>query len=91
MEDVRYKSKNVAEAHRAIFDQMELEFPEYEIWERHENFDRKLSAGIVNRMTGVAVTVAVILGDRPRTQPLTDAELARIRAHLASKTEDLVL
>ena len=92
MEDFPYSPQSVAEPYRAIFEQLASCFPAYEVWQRHEDFHRWLSAGVVNRSTGVAVTVTLVRGGHARTQLITAEELARIRTHLESeRAEDLAL
>ena len=92
MEDSPYNPQSVPERYRAVFEQLASSFPEYEVWQRHEDFHRWLSAGVVNRSTGVAVKVTLVRGDHARTQLLTAEELVRIRAHLESeRVDDLTL
>lgn len=87
MEDLRYSQESIAVPYRPIFEQLLSTFPGYEVWQRHENFRRCLSAGVVNRSLGVAVTVEIVRGGRTRTQLLTAEELTRITKHLASDQE----
>lgn len=78
----------VSGAHRAIFEQLANAFPAYEIWERHENFGRRLSGAVLNRATGASVTIPLARGGQARTVLLTPTELEKIRAHVASDAND---
>lgn len=93
MDDFPYRANEVDDDLRPIFEQLVSEFgQEYEIWRRVEDFGRWKSAGVVNRATRTVAIVALQTGLHSRTQPLTPAEVARIRQHLASgSTEDLRL
>lgn len=92
MEDVPYSPQNIAALDRPIFEQLASSYPEYEVWQRHENFHRRLSAGVVNRATGVAITIAVVRGSQMRTQLLSASELAQVGKHLESlQDNDLAL
>ena len=85
MEDIPYSSQNIAAQHRPVFEQLVSFFPEFEVWQRHEDFHRWLSAGIVNRAVGAAVTVKIVRNSHTRSQLLTAEELARIKQHLTSE------
>lgn len=86
--DRRFPSGMVSGAHRAIFEQLANAFPAYEIWERHENFGRRLSGAVLNRATGASVTIPLARGGQARTVLLTPTELEKIRAHVASDAND---
>lgn len=92
MREQRYSPDNVPSAQQLMFNLLQTEFPDFIFWERWENYDRWLSAGIINPKTGGAVTVPLIRGSEQRTVPFTQAEINRIREHLTSQdAEDLVL
>lgn len=87
MEDLPYDPQSILAAQRPIFEQLASSFPEYEVWQRHEDFHRWLSAGVVNRATRAAATVIVVRGGHARTQLLTVDELIQLRKHLASEQD----
>lgn len=93
MPDAIYKSEDVAPEFQPIFEQLRTEFgATYQIWRRVEDFDRWLSAGVLNPSTRVAATIALRKGTRKRTTPLSPSEIQRIREHFASgDQEDLAL
>lgn len=91
MRDSLYTKGAVGFPYQKTFEQLIAAFPEYEVWERHENFDRWLSVGIVNRSTGVAAIAGLVGHHRRRTELLPQDDLARIRAHLQSRSEDDLL
>ena len=65
-------------------------FPEYEVWQRCENFERWLSAAVVIRLTGADVTINLVRDGEERTELLAAPEVQRAREHLASAyNEDL--
>ena len=84
MEDVRYNSQSNVALHGPFFDRLVSEFPGYEVWQKLENFNRRLSAGIINPGTGVAATIVISSRSVGNLQVPTDEQLTRIKAHLAS-------
>lgn len=92
MADTLYEPKSVDPEFRPIFEQLRAEFPTYQVWQRHENFDRRLIAGVLNPLTKVAVTIALRADLTRRNSPLSATELKKIRDHLSSSTKkDLTL
>ena len=92
MSDQRYKPENVPEAQRALFSQLQSEFPEYEIWERWQDYGRWLSAGVVSPTTGTAATIPLIRGSSTRELPLQQVEIDKIRGRLTeTNAKDLEL
>ena len=91
MRDIRYTKGVVDVSYHKTFEQLISAFPEYEVWVRYENFDRWLSVGVVNRSTGVAAIAGLLQHRRNRTELLNQDELARIRAHLQSLSEEDLL
>lgn len=93
MPDFPYRPEDVNEDVRPIFDQLLEEFGDsYQIWRRIEDFGRRLSAGILDPETRVAVIIALRTGTGARSSRLSESEIEQIRTHFASgATEDLVL
>lgn len=92
MTEQPYTSGSISEPYRALFEQLVAAFPQFEIWERHENYRRWLSVGVVNRQKGSSVTVPIVRKGISRTELFRAEELDRIRSHLASSSPtDLTL
>ena len=92
MTDLPYTEALVPSAHRPLFEQLRNELPEFELWVRLEDFGRWLSVGVINRATGVAVTIPVSRAGRVRTLPFQSDELLKIRDHLNDRgAKDLEL
>lgn len=87
MFDRPYDKASVPSRQRAIFEQLVSAFPEFEVWQRHQDYGRWLSAGVVNRSVGIAVTVPLIRGGRSRDDLLSSDELQAIREHLTGASE----
>lgn len=88
MTDIAYRQTKVPDLLVPIFESLCVEFPEYETWVRLEDFGRWLSAGVVNRDTGVAVTIPLKRGGRIRAVSLQLEEISKIRQHLAANQPD---
>ena len=93
MVDTLYKPEDVCNELQSFFRQLASEFGgSYEIWKREENFGRFISAAVVDRPTGVAVTIAIQRGSRVRAFPFDASEIKRIRDHFVSRaSSDLAL
>jgi hypothetical protein len=90
--DTLYEPENVDPKFRPIFEQLRAEFPAFQVWQRHENFDRRLIAGVLNPSTQVAVTITLRADRTTRNSLLSATELKKIRDHLSSNAkEDLSL
>ncbi len=63
--------------------------PEFEMWSRIEDFGRRVTAGILKN--SIAVTLVLKKGGRARATPISNDEIAKIRTHLRSATDDLAL
>lgn len=91
MNDLLYKAKNVPIDVRPLFEQLRVEFSEYEVWTRYENFGRTLLAAVVNRKRGIAVSIPITRSGYQRIRGFEQIELGRIRSHLQIGSEDLDL
>lgn len=92
MTDTLYKSEEGDSESRPIFEQLRAEFgATYQVWRRAEDFGRFVSAGVVNPSTQTAAKITILRGTQCR-DPLSSAEIQRIREHLMSGVkQDLVL
>jgi hypothetical protein len=88
MSDIPYTKGSISALYHETFDQLVAAFPEYEVWERHENFDRWLSVGVVNRSTGAAAVASLVGQHRRRPELLSRDDLVQIRDHLQSASKD---
>jgi hypothetical protein len=65
---------------------------DYQIWVHVEDFERRISAGVVNPSRNLAVRILLKQGLVTLHNALTSADIANIRRHLTSNaTEDLVI
>ena len=83
-----YSEENVPLVLRPIFKQLTSTYPKYEIWERWKNYGRILSAGVVNRTTGVAATIPLIHRAGTRIRPVSTDEVFKISARLSTAGAD---
>ena len=84
MHEHLYDPATVEPPYRALFDQLANEFPSHEVWQLHENFGRWLSATLVERATGKALTIPIIRIKTGRTWLFHESEIQTMRANLAS-------
>jgi hypothetical protein len=85
MNEHLYRVENVREVLHPFFEQLDQEFgKKYEIWVQEHNFGRSISAGVVNRNTGNAVTIKIQDNAHVRSYPLQQSEIEKIHDHLAS-------
>ena len=79
-----YNSETLEQPYRSLFEQLVAEFPEYEVWQRHENFGRWLSAALVNKTSGQSLSVPIVHAGTRRTWPYHRSELEMMREMLLS-------
>lgn len=95
MVDYLYKSEEVDDDVRPIFNQLVREFGgQYQIWRRVEDFGRRLSAGILDPSSLNAATITLrSTKTKKRKELLGGSELQQIREHLSSSVsrDDLKL
>ena len=84
-----YDPASIEEPFRSIFNQLETNFPDCEIWQRHENFGRWLSVGLVAKATGQVVTFPIIGANSRRSWLLHASELALIRERLIAQESEV--
>lgn len=73
---------SVEQPYRARFEQLVAEFPDCEVWQLHENFGRWLSASLVDRATGVSLSIPVYGQGADRTWAYHDSEIESFRRRL---------
>ena len=86
MREHPYDPNTIEQPYRSLFDQLANEFTGYEVWQRYENFDRWLSAALVEATTGKALTVPVIHANVRRTWLFHPSEIEIMRREFASAT-----
>jgi hypothetical protein len=91
--DYPYDPSKVTPELRPLFAYLQAELgAEYEIWVRVEDFERRISAGVVNPSLQLAARIPLQQGLVPLRNALTSADIAAIRQHLTSNaTKDLVI
>jgi hypothetical protein len=94
MTDRLYKSNEISVEEipfKEYFNKLVSEFGnDYEIWIRNRDFNRMIAAGVVNRSSGIAVSICFKYGGAAISNPLNTAVIERIRHYLISlATEDL--
>ncbi len=88
VQERRYEPQGIPEDYRPVFEQLVSSFPDCEVWQRRENFGRWLMAAVVDRSTGIAVTVELVRDGRKRNSLLTVEELQRARAKFLSNVDE---
>jgi hypothetical protein len=91
--DYRYDPSKVTPELRPFFASLQAELgADYQIWVRVEDFERRISAGVVNPSRKLAARIPLQQGLVSLRTALTSADIAAIRRHLTSNaTEDLVI
>ena len=85
LQELRYLAGDVPELHLAFFEQLAFFFPTCDILQRRDQRGYFLSAAIVDRSTRAAAAFALIRGRSTRTELQSAADLAHVRANLASE------
>lgn len=93
MTDFPYNPEYVSDDIRPIFDQLVKEFGDsHQIWRRIESLGCRLSAGVLNPETNVAVTIKLRTTTWARRNIFSEDEVQQIREHFSSGAkEDLAL
>jgi hypothetical protein len=94
MVDKRYSPTDMLideAAFQSLFNQLYAQFGDrYEIYVRNTDFGRSISAGIVNRQTGIAVTICLKSGGVDVSNPIDPIVVQKVEHHLDSAaTQDL--
>lgn len=91
--DYLYDPSKVTPELRPLFAYLQAELgTDYEIWVRVEDFERRISAGVVNPSRKLVARIPLQQGLVTLRMALTSADIAAIRQHLTSNaTEDLVI
>lgn len=82
MREHPYDPLSVEQPHRSIVEQLATAFPNCAIWERHENYDRWLSVGLIDKASGNSLTVPLIYAGIRRTWKFHEVEIEAFRRRL---------
>jgi hypothetical protein len=90
MHEHRYDPSTIKQPYRSLFEQLALAFPDHDLWQRHENFGRWLSAGVVENGSGAMITIRIIHANTRRTWPFHKSDLDLFRRSLSVQRTALV-
>ncbi|HQE41087.1 MAG TPA: hypothetical protein PLC55_17480 [Zoogloea sp.] len=88
MTDQLFHSDLVPDAYKPLFQNLQLRFPSYEVWIRRENYNRWLSAGLVNPENGRTVTIEIHKGKETHHRGLNESEFREISRHLQADADE---